>query len=98
MPVIIEYTKKAFKGKLALTANEQAILDVLEEDLRATAGKPYGRGWQSLGPIRQYGDKALHCHLTRKKVAIWQIDEEGGGIKIVLCRFEYVGSRDKAPY
>lgn len=98
MSVIIEYTKKAHKGKCTLTESEQAILDVLEEDLRATAGKPYGRGWQSLGPVRQYSDTALHCHLTRKKVVIWEIEEEGDRIKIVLCRFEYVGSRDKAPY
>ena len=44
MPVVIEYSKKAMKGREKLTQNEQAIMDVLEQDLRETAGKPYGRG------------------------------------------------------
>ena len=46
--VIIKYSKKALKGRNALNLDEQAIMDALEQDLRETAGKPFGRGWQSL--------------------------------------------------
>ncbi len=93
--VIIEYSKKAFKGRKSLTRNEQAIMDVLEQDLRETAGKPYGRGWQSFGALK---GETFHCHLTYRKVAVWEIEEHGGTIKIILCRFEYVGTRENAPY
>lgn len=99
MPTEIQYTKKALKGRDTLTANERAILDALEQDLRETAGKPLGRGWQSMGPVRQYGDDAYHCHLTRNKVALWRILDDGkGSLRIVICRFEYVETRGKAPY
>lgn len=99
MTVVIQYTRKALKGREGLTQNERSILDALEQDLRETAGKPLGRGWSSLGPVRQYGEDAYHCHLTRNKVAVWLIQEDGKGqTRVVLCRFEYVGSRGKAPY
>jgi hypothetical protein len=99
MPTVIQYTKKALKEKDALPETERAILDALEQDLRDTAGKPLGRGWKNLGPIRQYADNAWHCHFTQRKVAIWLIENEGKGkARIVLCRFEYVGARGRAPY
>ena len=96
-PVVIEYTKKALKGCHALTQNERAIMEVLEQDLRETAGKPFGRGWQSLGELKGQG-QTMHCHITRRKVAVWKIEKIGDNIKVVLCRFEYVGTREKAPY
>lgn len=95
MPVEILYAKKAFQGREKLSARERAILEALEEDLRATGGKPFGRGWQSLGPLRQCGDDIWHCHLTRNKVAVWRILPNGD---VALCRFEYVGERGNAPY
>lgn len=94
--VIIEYTKKAMKSREKLTHSEQAIMDVLEQDLRETAGKPYNRGWQSFGEL--YGQNTFHCHITYRKVAVWKIEEHGDTVAIVLCRFEYVGTRGKAPY
>lgn len=94
--VIISYNKKALKGRNTLTKNEQAIMDVLEQDLRETAGKPFGRGWQSLGSLSK--QNLMHCHITYRKVAVWTIEEEQDKIKITLCRFEYVGTREKAPY
>ena len=46
MPTEIQYTKKALKGRDTLTANERAILDALEQDLRETPGKPLGgKAW-----------------------------------------------------
>ena len=99
MAAQILYTKKALKGKNSLSGNEKAILEMLEQDLRETAGKPLGRGWQSLGPVKQYAANAWHCHLTRNKVAIWLIEiDSAGQARVVLCRFEYVGMRGKAPY
>ena len=100
MAVIIQYTRQAQKCKNALTQNEQDILAVLEQDLRETGGRPLGRGWSSLGPLRQYAKNAYHCHLTRNKVAVWLITngETEEEIKAVFCRFEYVGQRGKAPY
>ena len=94
--ITIEYTKKAMKGRDKLTKNEQAIMDVLEQDLRETAGKPYGRGWQSLGLLKSTNQ--MHCHITYRKVAVWEVEEHGNSIKIIFCRFEYVGTREKAPY
>ena len=99
MSVLVQYTKKAWKRRQKLSASVRAILDVLEEDLRATNGKPLGRGWQHLGPVRQYAENAYHCHLNRDFVALWVIDESADGqMKITVCTFEYVGSRGKAPY
>jgi hypothetical protein len=99
MSVIIQYTKKALKGKEGLSQDERDILETLEQDLRETAGKPLGRGWPNLGPVRQYAKNAYHCHLTRSKAALWLIVEDGqGAARIVLCRFEYVGQRGRAPY
>jgi len=99
MPILIQYTKKALKGRNSLSSKEKAILEVLEQDLRETAGKPLGRGWQNLGPVRQYAANAWHCHFTRNKVAIWLIETDGNGqARVVLCRFEYVGTRGQAPY
>jgi len=96
---VIQYTKKAFKGKEDLSQDERDILIALEQDLRETAGRPLGRGWRSLGPVRQYAPNAYHCHLTRSKVALWLIFEDGKGeTRVVLCRFEYVGRRGRAPY
>jgi len=99
MPTIIQYNKKAAKGREKLTEDERSILEVLEQDLRETAGKPLERGWASLGTVRQYASNAWHCHLPRNKVAVWLIlEEQDGSTRIVLCRFEFVGSRGKAPY
>ncbi|MDR2947353.1 MAG: hypothetical protein LBV79_11495 [Candidatus Adiutrix sp.] len=100
MAVIIQYTKQALKGKTALTQNERDILAALEQDMRETGGKPLGRGWASLGPLRQYAKNAYHCHFTRNKVAVWLITsgETEDEIRAVFCRFEYVGSRGQAPY
>ena len=99
MPVIIQYTKKAWKERSALSKREQAILAALEEDMRETDGKPLGRGWQHLGPVRQYAGNAYHCHLTKNTVALWTIEQDqDGNVKVTICTFEYVGSRGKAPY
>lgn len=100
MSVIIQYTKQAQKAKDALTLNEQDVLAALEQDMRETGGKPLGRGWASLGPLKQYANNAYHCHFTKNKVAIWLISkgETEDEIKAVFCRFEYVGQRGNAPY
>ena len=97
--VVIEYTKKAWKGREALTTSELDALLALEIDLKLTDGKPLGRGWQHLGPVKQYGSNAYHCHLTRNTVALWTISKDTDGtVKVTLCKFEYIGSRGKAPY
>jgi len=99
MSVIIQYTKKAWKERSALSKTERAILVALEEDMRQTDGKPLGRGWQHLGPVRQYANNAYHCHLTKNTVALWTIEQgQDGIVKVTICTFEYVGSRGKAPY
>ena len=100
MAVNIQYTKQAQKGKTALTQNERDILSALEQDMRETGGKPFGRGWSGLGPLKQYAGNACHCHLTRNKVAVWLIEKGAADddTKAVFCRFEYVGQRGKAPY
>ena len=97
--VILQYTRKALKMRDKLTRAELEILQALEQDMRETDGKPLGRGWQHLGPVRQYASNAFHCHLTRNTVALWTIDKDGRGNTIVtVCTFEYVGKRSAAPY
>lgn len=95
MLVEIRYTKKALKAKNELSPREQAILDALELDLIITAGKPLGRNWHNLGPLRQLGKNIWHCHFTKDKVAVWKIADDGS---IIICKFEYVGDRGNAPY
>jgi hypothetical protein len=100
MKVVIQYSKQGQKSKNALTQNERDILAALEQDMRETGGKPLGRGWASLGPLKQYAKNAYHCHFTKNKVAVWLISkgENADEIRAVFCRFEYVGERGKAPY
>lgn len=95
MATEISYTKKALKARNALSAREQNILDALELDLILTAGKPLGKGWHNLGPLRQLGDNIWHCHFTRNKVAVWEIGIDGS---ITICKFEYIGERGNAGY
>lgn len=94
--VIIKYTTKAWKSRDNLTHDEKETLYALEQDLLETAGKPYNRGWQSFG--RLGGKNTFHCHITYRKVAVWEIKEDGNAVNIVFCRFEYIGTRAKAPY
>ncbi len=94
--VVIKYTKQAWKGREKLTEDEKASLDFLEQDLLQTAGKPYNRGWQSFGKLDN--NNTFHCHITYRKVAVWKIEENGGILDIVFCHFEYIGTREKAPY
>jgi hypothetical protein len=94
----IQYTRKAQRAKDDLSENEKAIVALLEQDLRETNGKPHGRGWESLGPVRQLGDDMMHCHLTKKKVAVWKIIKPEKKNNSIVCRIEYVGTRDRAPY
>ncbi len=94
--VEIKYTKKAMKGYKQLSQDELAIMDFLEQDLRDTAGKPFGRRWSSLGMLK--GTNRMHCHITYRKVAIWQVIEHDDSVEVIFCRFEYIGTREKAPY
>jgi len=89
----IVYSARAKKGKEKLSGKIAPILSLLEEDLRKTSGKPFGRGWTNLGPVRQLGPDAYHCHLNRSYVAVWLIDNETHA-----CRMVYVGSHERAPY
>lgn len=96
---VIQYTTGAWKQKNKLSKNDQEIVCLLEQDLRETHGKPFGRGWPHLGPLKQYSKDAMHCHLTRDKVAVWRIlVQRDGMLKKTVCQFEYLGTRGKAPY
>jgi hypothetical protein len=94
--VVIKYRPKAQCQKEALSKKLRPILDVLEQHLLETAGKPYGRGWDSLGSLSELDGK-MHCHLNFKNVAIWDIREKKikGNIEITII-IEYVGKRDNA--
>jgi hypothetical protein len=95
----IQLTAKALKGKGNLNSNELTVFDLLEHDLRKTAGKPHGRGWKSLSPLPQLGKDAMHCHLSYRKVVQWRIMEEHKGKETyITIRLEYIGTREKAPY
>lgn len=100
MDVEVQYSGRAEKGKKTLSSKAQAVLVVLEQHLRETDGKPFGRGWSNLGILEKLGKNVMHCHLTRREVAIWSLIEEirKGLGKLNVCRFLYLGSREKAPY
>lgn len=96
MGTVIVYKAKAQRQKDALGKTLLAILDLLEQDLRETAGKPYGRGWNSLGQLAELGGK-MHCHLNAKTVVIWDSKEEKNKSAIsTIVTIEYVGKRDHA--
>lgn len=95
-PVEVQRTKKAEKMYGKLPAKVVPIVDLLETDLRETAGKPYDRGWKSLGELTlDTGEKAMHCHLNLHYVAIWCIEIL---LEKIVCKFTYLGSREKVPY
>lgn len=98
--VEIQYSSKAQKAKDGLSSRVMEILEALIQHLRETDGKPYDRGWKSLGPLEKRGQDVMHCHLTHRVVAIWSIFKEirKGLGKICVCKFLYIGSREKAPY
>ncbi|WP_156955855.1 hypothetical protein [Solidesulfovibrio alcoholivorans] len=94
--VVIKYKPKAQRQKDALSKKLRPILDALEQHLLETAGKPYGRGWDSLGPLPELDGK-MHCHLNFKNVAIWDIQEKSSkGSTETTILVEYVGKRDNA--
>lgn len=94
--VEIQYAKKALAMREGLSKSLFPVLELLEADLRETGGKPFERGWPSLGVVRlQDKTEAMHCHLNRRNVAVWRVLAEK--VKII-CKFIYVGSREKAPY
>lgn len=94
--VTIKYKAKAQRQKDALSKNLRPILDLLEQDLRETAGKPYGRDWDSLGTLEELDGK-MHCHLNFKNVAIWDIQEKKTKASTeTTIIVEYVGKRDNA--
>lgn len=91
----IQYAKKAVGMRDRLSKSLLPVLELLETDLRETGGKPFGRGWMSLGEVSlKDKSKAMHCHLNPRNVAVWLLVK---GLKTV-CKFIYVGSREKAPY
>ena len=94
--VSIKYKAKAQRQKEALGKSLRPILDMLEQHLLETAGKPYGRGWASLGPLEELDGK-MHCHLNFKNVAIWDIQEKKSKDSVTITIIvEYVGKRDNA--
>ena len=69
--VEIQYTKKASDMRDGLPKSRLAILELLEADLRETGGKPFGRGWASLGEVRLIDHtEAMHCHINLRTVAV----------------------------
>lgn len=101
MPTEVEFTSKGNKGKKNLNKDERDILKALVQDLRETGGKPYNRGWHNLGPVKQLGADAMHCHLHRRqpeKVVVWRVSRLKGKKGFTTCTIEYVGTREKAPF
>ena len=66
----------------------------LVEHLKATKGKPLGKGWKNCGPYKQKGPNYYHCHLNRNHVALWFIEKEGDK---TICEVVYAGTREKVP-
>jgi len=102
MATEVQYSNKAKKGKDNLTQDERDILDLLEQDLRETEGKPFGRGWFNIGPVKQLGNDIQHCHLHKRKpekVVVWKVTKTKKGKETqCIVRIEYVGTREKAPF
>lgn len=70
------------------------IMDLLEEDLRGSKGKPRGTEWNNCGPYKQLGRNYYHCHLNRSYVAVWEIIKKNG---VTTCKIVYAGTRESVP-
>ena len=80
--------KKVLKNIRKLPDNIQKRLAFLVDDLQDKG--PIAHNWPNYSKL---SDTKYHCHLTRKWVACWRMEE--GTIEIEVY---YAGSRENAPY
>jgi hypothetical protein len=80
--------KKALKGVLKMPVGVQIKLKVLVQDLETNG--PVLPDWPNYSKL---SSTEYHCHLTRKWVACWRMEENTIEIEVY-----YAGSRENAPY
>lgn len=80
--------KKAIKGIRKLPGNIQKKMGFLVDDLKDNG--PVAQSWPNYSKLSA---TEYHCHLTRKWVACWRMED--GTIEIEVY---YAGSRENAPY
>ena len=88
MPYKVLVKKSVLKNIIKLPAHIQQKLALLIDDLKDNG--PVAHRWPNYSRLSadQY-----HCHLARKWVACWRMEE--GTIEIEVY---YAGSRENAPY
>ncbi|NWH06496.1 type II toxin-antitoxin system RelE family toxin [Desulfobacter latus] len=80
--------KKALKGIRQLPVNVQKKMRLLVDDLKENG--PVAYDWPNYSKLSAI---EYHCHLSRKWVACWRMEEETIEIEVY-----YAGSRENAPY
>lgn len=80
--------KKVLKGIITLPVNVQKKMKFLVDDLKEKG--PVAYNWPNYSKLSA---TEYHCHLSRKWVACWRMEEET--IKIEVY---YAGSRENVPY
>lgn len=76
------------KGLKNLPGNVQKRMKLLVDDL--TEKGPVVHNWPNYSKLSA---NKYHCHLTRKWVACWRMEE-----KTIEIEVYYAGSRENAPY
>lgn len=80
--------KKILKGIKKLPVNVQKRMKFLVDDLKENG--PMAHNWPNYSKLSA---TEYHCHLSRKWVACWHMEEETIEIEVY-----YAGSRENAPY
>lgn len=85
----VGFSNKAKKQKDRLANGEKELLAQLVFELETTGPNQFR--WPNYSKL---GTNIYHCHLNRKWVACWMIEDD----KLKLIEIYYVGSRENAPY
>ena len=80
--------KRVLKNIRKLPENIQKRLTILVDDLKENG--PITHNWPNYSKL---SDTEYHCHLARKWVACWRMENETIEIEVY-----YAGSRENAPY
>ena len=80
--------KKAIKGIKKSPINIQKKMKFLVDDLKDLG--PEAHNWPNYSKL---STTEYHCHLARKWVACWRMEDETIEIEVY-----YAGSRENAPY
>lgn len=86
---IVNFTSKAAKQVVKLPPRERDALVALVQDLQSQGA--ILPNWPNYSKL---GSNNYHCHLSRKWVACWTVEDK----HLRIIEIYYAGSRENAPY